>query len=232
MRSGGRLPCGFSQVAVAGTRRIAASAVATASSPRSCACEPPAWNAIVKAWPVVCITAWASSKRALVEPDEDLGAHRGPRLGAGVAPGGDRGDHRGQQGVSVGDGIGHPELDPVRRALLAGPGRRGRLVDGERLAAVRLERRRARACRVGRVVAGILGERGPVRTVPDRGDRGVEARPVALDEVGCHDPDGTPSHRPRRAAKGPPQPSPRPFSSTICRSCVIPVAKPASLIAR
>ncbi len=61
IRSGGRLPCGFSQVAVAGTRRMAASAVATASSPRSWACEPPAWNAIVKAWPVVCMTAWASS---------------------------------------------------------------------------------------------------------------------------------------------------------------------------
>ena len=61
IRSGGRLPWGFSQVAAAGTRRMAARAIATASSPRSWACEPPAWKAIGNAWPVVCMTAFAIS---------------------------------------------------------------------------------------------------------------------------------------------------------------------------
>ena len=39
--------------------------------------------------------------RPRVEPLEDLGAHRGPRLLAGVAPGRDRGRHGRQQGVDV-----------------------------------------------------------------------------------------------------------------------------------
>ena len=81
IRSGGRLPWGFSQVAAAGTRRIAASANATASSPRSCACEPPAWNAIGNAWPVVCITALAiSCERALRRTR--ISAHTAARVSA------------------------------------------------------------------------------------------------------------------------------------------------------
>lgn len=56
------MPCGFSQIARAGERLISTQAVATASNPRSCACGPPAWNAIAKACPVVCITALPISK--------------------------------------------------------------------------------------------------------------------------------------------------------------------------
>jgi hypothetical protein len=43
-------------------RVISAYEYATASSARSSACAPPAWNAITNAWPEVCITALASSK--------------------------------------------------------------------------------------------------------------------------------------------------------------------------
>jgi hypothetical protein len=66
MTSGGRLPCGFSQRAVAGIRVCSAYATAIASSARSCACGPPAWNAITNACPLVCMTAFASSKLRLL----------------------------------------------------------------------------------------------------------------------------------------------------------------------
>jgi hypothetical protein len=62
MTSGGRLPWGFSQWAVAGTRVCSAYATAIASRARSCACGPPAWNAITNACPLVCMTALAISK--------------------------------------------------------------------------------------------------------------------------------------------------------------------------
>ncbi|CAM5252023.1 hypothetical protein SHIRM173S_04912 [Streptomyces hirsutus] len=42
-------------------RVCSAYAYATASRPRSCACGPPAWNAIMNAWPEVCMTVWANS---------------------------------------------------------------------------------------------------------------------------------------------------------------------------
>lgn len=55
--SGSRLPCGLDQSALCGVRICSSYAYATASRPRSWACGPPAWNAIMKAWPLVCITA-------------------------------------------------------------------------------------------------------------------------------------------------------------------------------
>lgn len=59
--SGSRLPCGLVHSAVSGVRTCSTYAYATASRPRSCACGPPAWNAIMKAWPEVCMTACANS---------------------------------------------------------------------------------------------------------------------------------------------------------------------------
>lgn len=59
--SGSRLPCGLLQSAASGVRTCSTYAYDTASRPRSCACGPPAWNAIMKAWPLVCMTACANS---------------------------------------------------------------------------------------------------------------------------------------------------------------------------
>ena len=53
-----------------------------------------------------------------VEPVEDLDADPDARLGPGVAPGPHARLGRGQQGVDVGDvGVGHPQVEAVRRAL-------------------------------------------------------------------------------------------------------------------
>ena len=180
----------------------------------------------------MCITACAISNARVVDPDEDLGAHRGAGLGPGVAPGGDRGRIAWRaERVDVGVRVGDAELDPVGRALLAGPRRRGGLLEGEGLAAMRLERRRARGRGVLGIVAGSSAKedqsRDPQSPRWRRPDAGDGARPGPLTRPGRY-----PIPLPWRAAKGPAQRRPRPFSSTICRSCVMPVEKPASLIAR
>ena len=102
-----------------------------ASSARSSACAPPAWNAITKAWPVVNCTALASSKMLLVDPVQDLGADPDPGLRAGVAPGRDGRLGGGEQHVDVGVRVPDAELDPERAGLGGHPVRRAGLVERE-----------------------------------------------------------------------------------------------------
>ena len=184
--SGGRLPCGFSQRAVAGTRVCSAYAYATASSARSWACGPPAWKAITNACPLVCITALAISKlRALIRPD-DLHADRGPHLRPGVPPGRHPGPGGGEQRVQVGLRVGDLQRGPVRRALGADPADRAGLVQLEPRPQVGLVRGLAglRGALPVHPGAGRLREGGPVAPLGDRGQRLPQRVPVGVDEAG------------------------------------------------
>ena len=111
----------------------------TASSPRSCACGPPAWNAIMNAWPVVCITALAMRKLCWLircRISRQTPAHAsGPARRQPASAVADRREQRVDVGLRVRDA----ERKAVRRALAADRADGARLVQRERLVAQRVE---------------------------------------------------------------------------------------------
>ena len=201
IRSGGRLPWGFSQVAAAGTRRMRRQRDRDRLEPAVLGVRPARLERHREGLAGRVHDRVRDLVRARVQPVEDLDAHRRARLLAGVAPGGQRGLHGRQQGVDVRDGVADAELQPVGGPLLARPRRGGGLLEREPLAAVGLEGGRAGLGRFGRILARVLGKRRPEPVVRGGRDRGLEPFPVALDEVGCHASDGTPSRERSRALR-------------------------------
>ena len=139
---------------------------------------------MTKACPVVCMTAWASSKLMRLRRCENLEADPDPSLDPGLGPAG-RGPPGGCQEVgNPGLGIGDAEIEAIGRALMAGPAAAG-LIELEGSAELSLERRLA--VRAGRLAVDLpardLGECAPVAA----GRRSLE-RPIEQSFVGLEEP--------------------------------------------
>ena len=139
--------------------------------PRSCACGPPAWNAIMNACPVVCITAFAKRKLSRLIRCR-ISAHTpthasGPALRHSRSAAADRGEQRVEIGLRIRDA----QRKAVRR--LFAPDRS----DGARLVECRTACRAARRtppCRHRprlrhRPSGSGFGIRAPVTAIGDRG---------------------------------------------------------------
>ncbi|MBB5785011.1 hypothetical protein [Nonomuraea jabiensis] len=124
---------------------------------------------------------------APVDPVDDLGAGQRAGLGPGVAPGGQRGPGRVDQAVHERLRVGDAEVDAVRGALGADPGPGARLVEGELLAEVGLERLLAPLGRPLAVDARArrLGIGAPVSPLGDGRQRLLQSVAVLL-EHGVH----------------------------------------------
>ena len=141
----------------------------------------------MNAWPVVCMTAWASSNdRALIRAR--ISAHTAARASrSGVAPGRHPGLRRREQRVDVGHvRVGDAEVDAVRAALAADGVGRARGVELERLPEHRLERASPASGMASPPYAfGCSGIGRPVGPLADRLHRAVEQLAVPLDELGA-----------------------------------------------
>ena len=138
----------------------------------------------MNAWPVVCITALAISKLALLMRASDLDAHAGPRLGIGLAPLVVRAADGGEQAVDVGLGIRDAERNAERRALAADVADGRRLRQRKALAEKLVERRLA--CFRGAFAVDLgacrFGERAPVAALVDRLHGALEQLAMALEK--------------------------------------------------